>query len=221
MVHQRHPEARGWSDAGVGVLACRYQAVSVRRRKTPRSRRLVGRRKGCHKLSSTICKLSSSRPCSNPSGRSGIHIRVHSFLPCSWRCPPPGPPDLSLSCSACSCREGFDFHCPSLPAAADVAVSMTYLGTIAQPARKLGSWSSGLCVGVCGCSGVQRSSRQSLDQYDGQGLGCGRAESGRTSHGDSGGRVATVLRSKARRRHHHGVTTAPRWDCQAGSCALW
>ena len=62
----------------------------------------------------------------------------------------PGPPELSHSSSACSCLEDFGFHCPSLPATADVPVSMTSSATIA---RKLGfsvvgvmHWSAGAQV---------------------------------------------------------------------------
>ena len=170
MVHQRHPEIARMMVAGLewGGASC-FTAVRgcvqsltdtgfERRSGSPclsmsspssktkiqRSRRLVGRRKRCHKLRTTICKLSSGQPCPNLSGRSGVHIRVHSLPPCSWRCPAPESPDVSPSCSACFCREGFDFHCPSLPAAAGVAVSMTPLATTAQLARKLGF----LVVGV-------------------------------------------------------------------------
>ena len=112
--------------------------LSWKRRRTQHSRRLVGRRKGYHKLDNIICRLSSGPPCLNLSGPSGVLIRVHWPLWSSWLCPPPGPPELSHSCSACSCLVGFGFHGPSLPAAADVAVSMTSLATIAQPVRKLG-----------------------------------------------------------------------------------
>ena len=42
-------------------------------------------------------------------------------------------------------------------------------------------------------------------------------ESRRSPFGDCGRWVVTVLRSTARRGHHHGVTTAPRRNCQEGS----
>ena len=59
------------------------------------------------------------------------------------------------NCSACSCHVGFSFHCPSLPPAADVAVSMTSLATIASLSGSWGSRSSGLCIGFCGRSGAE------------------------------------------------------------------
>ena len=61
--------------------------LSWKRRRTQRSRRLVGRRKGYHKSSNIICRLSSGRPCLNLGGPSGVRIRVHWLLRSSWLCP--------------------------------------------------------------------------------------------------------------------------------------
>ena len=162
MVHQRHPEVARMMVGGLewGVASCftavrgcvqslveagfeppEWESLLVDARLQfeegdPTQPKI--RRKRCHKLNSTICTPSLSQLCPNLSGRSGYHIRAHLLLPCSWRCPPPEPPELSHSCSVCSCLAKFDFYCPSsLPAAADVAVSMTLLATIAQRARRL------------------------------------------------------------------------------------
>ena len=60
--------------------------------------RFRGRRKGCPKLSSTMCKLSSGRLCLNPRQPSGVHFPAHSRLLSSWRCPPQEQPEPSCSC---------------------------------------------------------------------------------------------------------------------------
>ena len=112
MVHRRHPEvarmmvgglARGAASCFTAVRGCVQSLVDVgfeppewesllvdarpqSEEEEDPTRRLVGRRKGYHKLNNIVCRLSFGRPCLNLSGPSGVLIQVHWPLWSSWLC---------------------------------------------------------------------------------------------------------------------------------------